>query len=158
MSDFKAVVRSNHETNLLAVAMKQVDVATNNTESLDRLRMTQPERAALIREIWRSPLIASDPLVWRTDLPVDVKQKVKAFFVAYGQSAGDKAVLKPLGLDGFQDSNNTQLLPYRQLRVVAERNRTLDDTTIGETERKAKLADIDRRLAELNTQLAAVKK
>jgi phosphonate transport system substrate-binding protein len=154
MSDFKAVVRANHETNLLAVATRQVDVATNNNESLERLMKTQPDRAALIREIWRSPLIASDPLVWRADLPAGVKTRVKEFFLAYGQAAGEQKTLDNLGLGGFQDSSNAQLLPYRQLRLIGEKNKVLADTTISGAERSAKLAEIERRLAELSTQLA----
>jgi phosphonate transport system substrate-binding protein len=154
MADFKAVIRSNHETNLLAVATRQVDVATNNNESLERLTKTQPERAALVREIWRSPLIASDPLVWRSDLAADVKQKVKGFFVSYGKEPAEGKTLDNLGLGGFQDSSNAQLLPYRQLRLIGEKNKLATDTTLSETEKRAKLADIERKLAELNTQLA----
>lgn len=158
-TDFKVMVRSNHESNLLAVATGQVDVATNNTEAMERLQMTQPQRAALIREIWRSPLIASDPLVWRNDLPEATKKKVRDFFVAYGrQSEAEKKILDALTLSGFQDSDNRQLLPYRQLRLVGEKNRILADTTLSDTERKAKLAEVDAKLVELNTQLAAARK
>jgi len=158
MTDFKAVIRTNHESNLLAVATKQVDVATNNNESLERLRMTQPVRAALIREIWRSPLIASDPLVWRSDLAPEAKQRIKDFFLAYGQAAGEKKTLDQLGLGGFRDSSNAQLLPYRQLRLIGEKNKVLADATLSDAERREKVAEIDRRLAELNTQMAALKK
>jgi phosphonate transport system substrate-binding protein len=158
MSDFKAVVRSNHETNLLAVATRQIDVATNNTESLERLQKTAPDKAALVREIWRSPLIASDPLVWRADLPADVKAKVKEFFVSYGKASdAERKALDALGLGGFQASTNAQLLPYRQLRLVAEKNRVLADTVMSEADKRVKIAELDKRLAELSTQMAAVK-
>ena len=42
---FKNVVSSNHETNALSVANKQVDVATNNSENLARLDVTHPTSA-----------------------------------------------------------------------------------------------------------------
>lgn len=42
-SDFKRTVNAGHETNALAVANKQVDVATNNTENLDKLKTSAPE-------------------------------------------------------------------------------------------------------------------
>jgi len=42
---FKRVLNSSHETNLLAAATGQVDVATNNTESLSRLEETHPDIA-----------------------------------------------------------------------------------------------------------------
>ena len=65
---FKNVVSANHEANLLAVANKQVDVATNNTEDFDRFAKNQPARAENVRPIWRSPIIPADPMVWRRDL------------------------------------------------------------------------------------------
>jgi phosphonate transport system substrate-binding protein len=155
--DFKAVIRSNHETNLLAIATKQVDVATNNNESLDRLTKSAPDKAAMVREIWRSPLIASDPLVWRNDLPEDVKSKIKTFFMAYGKAGPEKQVLDTLGLGGFQDSSNAQLLPYRQLRLIGEKNKVLADAGMSAADKQAKIAEIDGKLAQLSTQMAAAK-
>jgi phosphonate transport system substrate-binding protein len=158
MTSFKAVIRSNHETNLLAVASKQVDVATNNNESLDRLKQTSPDRAAMVREIWRSPLIASDPLVWRADLPADIKEKVKGFFVKYGKdSEQEKKVLAGLGLSGFNALSNNQLFPYRELRVISAKNKLMADTTMSDADRKAKLAELDQQLAQLRTQIAAAR-
>jgi len=155
--DFKAVIRSNHETNLLAIATKQVDVATNNNESLDRLTKSAPDKAAMVREIWRSPLIASDPLVWRNDLPEDVKSKIKTFFMAYGKAGAEKQVLDTLGLGGFQDSSNAQLLPYRQLRLIGEKNKVIADAGMSAADKQAKIAEIDGKLAQLSTQMAAAK-
>ena len=73
---FKNVVAANHESNALAVANRQVDVATCNNEAIGRLEIAHPEKAAQIREIWRSPLIPSDPLVWRNSLPESTKKKI----------------------------------------------------------------------------------
>lgn len=157
-TDFKAVIRSNHETNLLAVATKQVDVATNNNESMERLKQSQPDRAAMLREIWRSPLIASDPLVWRADLAPGTKKKIKDFLVAYGKSnPEEKKVLDKLGLSGFQASSDMQLMPYRQLRVISEKNKVMADTRMNDADKKAKLAELDRQLAELSTKMASAK-
>ena len=41
---FKVVRSANHETNALAVANKQVDVATNNSENLDEACKTAHAR------------------------------------------------------------------------------------------------------------------
>ncbi|MEI9987004.1 MAG: phosphonate ABC transporter substrate-binding protein [Aliidongia sp.] len=72
---FTRVVDSNHEANLLAVANRQVDVATNNTENVERLTETNPAAVGKIKIIWKSPLIPSDPIVWRKDLPVIPKPR-----------------------------------------------------------------------------------
>ena len=60
---FRVVRSANHETNALAVANKQVDVATNNSENLDKIKERQPEKFKDIKIVWTSPLIALDPLV-----------------------------------------------------------------------------------------------
>ena len=62
-SDFKRTVNAGHETNALAVANKQVDVATNNTENLDKLKTSAPEKLKELKVIWKSPLIPGDPIV-----------------------------------------------------------------------------------------------
>ncbi|HOF52571.1 MAG TPA: phosphonate ABC transporter substrate-binding protein, partial [Rhodoferax sp.] len=51
---FKLTRSANHETNALAVANKQVDVATNNSETLAKLDKTLPEKIKDIRVIWTS--------------------------------------------------------------------------------------------------------
>lgn len=123
---FSRVVSSNHEGNALAVATKKVDVATNNTESLyARLAKSQPDMAAQIKEIWRSPLIPSDPMVWRKDLPASVKEKIAYFFLQYGRFGDaekvqkERAVLKQLsdGWGPFLASSNAQLIAVRQIEA-----------------------------------------
>ncbi len=155
--DFKGMRAANHETNLIAVANKHVDIATNNNESLDRLKMTAPDKAALVREIWRSPLIAADPLVWRKDLDAGIKQPVKAFLTGYGQTDAEKSVLKTLGLAGFRASSDAQLIPTRQLELVRDKNKLEADAAMAPAEKQAKLAQIEARLSELNRQLLASK-
>ncbi|MEO8118359.1 MAG: phosphonate ABC transporter substrate-binding protein [Rhodoferax sp.] len=74
---FKAVRGANHETNIMAIANKQVDTAVHSSDVLERIQTRQPGVASQLRQMWKSPLIASDPLVWRKDLPPDVKEKIK---------------------------------------------------------------------------------
>jgi len=160
---FKNVITSNHEANLLAVTTKTVDVATNNTEDFERFSKNQPARAANIREIWRSPIIPADPIVWRKDLPDDQKAKVKAFFLAYGTDrpgadvAHERKVLADLGNWGhFIASSNAQLLPVRQVAAFRERLAAEANTTMSADEKAQKLAEIDAKLKELDAQLAKV--
>lgn len=65
--DFKRMVRANHEINILTVVNKQIDVATVSSDGVDRMKIKDAAKAAELREVWRSPLIASDPMVWRKD-------------------------------------------------------------------------------------------
>jgi phosphonate transport system substrate-binding protein len=148
---FKVVRSANHETNLLAVANKQVDVATNNSEALDKLKERQPEKLKDIKIIWTSPLIALDPLVMSKGLPEATKTKIKTFFYNYAKTdAREKEIVMKISkLSGFKASNNDQLKPIRQLDLFGQRNKIEADTTLSDNDRKSKLADVDQKLAAL---------
>ena len=148
---FKLTRSANHETNALAVANKQVDVATNNSENLDKLKDRLPEKFNDIRIIWTSPLIPLDPLVMRKDLPEATKQKLKDFLYSYGSgSAHEKEVMMNISkLSSFKPSTNAQLIPIRQLELFKERNKFEADAALPVAEKQAKVAEIDRKLAEL---------
>lgn len=148
-SAFKVSRGANHETNAMAVANKQVDVATNNSENLAKMERSQPEKAKEIRVIWTSPLIASDPMVWRKDLPEATKAKLKNFFLAYGKNPAEKEVMAKLNWSGFKESTNAQLLPIRQLDLFSKRSKIEADTTVGDDDKKRQLAELDKKLAEL---------
>jgi phosphonate transport system substrate-binding protein len=149
---FKRTINGNHESNALSVATKQVDVATNNNENLARLAVTSPDKAKDIKIIWQSPLIPSDPLVWRKDLPQDVKDSMTNFLFNYGKTGNPKEVeiLNALQWKGFKQSNNDQLIPIRQLELFKEQ-KTL--------EAREKLTDADKtRIAEIQKELATLGK
>ncbi|MBN9116365.1 MAG: phosphonate ABC transporter substrate-binding protein [Pandoraea sp.] len=155
---FKTARSSNHGANLMAVLNNQVDVATNNTEEIDKLEATQPEKAKQVQVIWKSPLIPSDPLVWRKDLPDATKKKIRDFFLAYGKDAHEKEVLKNIyNYGGFRASSNAQLLPIRQLELFKQRTQLEADTSVDAAKKKAQLADIDSKLAALDQQIAKTK-
>jgi phosphonate transport system substrate-binding protein len=127
---FKRVVSSNHQGNAIAVATKKVDVATNNTETLyDRIPKTNPEMAGEIKEIWRSPLIPSDPMVWRKDLSDELKQKILYFFVQFGRFGSEEKVKREREIlantsDGwgpFLASSNAQLMDVRQIEAFKKK-------------------------------------
>lgn len=157
---YKSLRVGNHESNLMATAAKQVDVAITNTEVWEKFQKREPEKAASIRILWKSPLIAADPLVWRADLPADVKAKVKEFVLAYGR--GDSADAKrelanmnKLTFGAFNESSNKQLVPFRQLELFKEKAKVEADDKMDAAAKQARLADIAKKLAALNDQLAA---
>lgn len=155
--DFERMVTANHETNAMAVANQQVDVATNNSESLARLAETQPEKRKQIKVIWESPLIPSDPLVWRKNLPQEAKEKIGYFIYSYGVVGDDieaeRQVLANLAWAPFKPSNNDQLLPIRQLELFRDRSRIQADEDLSDEEKEDQLAEIDRQLEELNKRM-----
>ena len=157
VKDFKRTVRANHETNMLAVASGQVDVATVSSDGLDRMQIKQPEKRAQLREVWRSPLIPSDPMLWRKDLDAETKKKIRDFMLGYGRDAREKEILKTLTFAGFVASDDTQLVPIRQLELVRQRAKIESDTTLSADERQKKLREIDAQLADLQKVVASAK-
>lgn len=160
---FKTVRNANHEANALATANKLVQVAANNSENLTRLEKTAPEARAKLRIIWTSPLIASDPIVWRKDLDPALKQKISGFIFGYGKSgnAEDDAkaakVLADLGWSPFRKSDNSQLLPIRQMELGKSISKVKGDEKLSDAEKKAKLDEFEKQSAELDKQIAAKK-
>jgi phosphonate transport system substrate-binding protein len=152
---FKAVRTGNHESNALAVATKQVDVATNNTESLSILQKRAPDKYEQIRVIWKSPVIPHDPLVWRKDLPEDLKAKIRDFVFSYGVKGPDaerqRKVLAGIGSGWapFKPSDNSQLIPIRQLTLYREKLKIEADEKISQKEKEKKLEEIESQLREL---------
>jgi len=157
---FKTVRSANHETNLMAAANKQVDVATNNTENLRRMETKDPATAAKIKILWKSPLIPSDPITWRADLEEADKAKIMKFFMEYGRMGtpdevvAQREVLKGLQWAPFNPSSNDQLIPIRQLALFKDRAKIAADERMDEAEKKAKLAEIDGKLEELKAHAA----
>lgn len=150
VSEFKRSVNANHETNALAVANKQLDVATNNTESLARLQATAPQKFAQLRVIWKSPLIPADPIVWRKNLPDDTKEKLRSFFVNYGKTPEEKAVLKGLTWAPFRASSDQQLVPIRQLTLFKEMQSVKNNKNLSEQERNGKVSALQAQLNALD--------
>ena len=150
---FKRTLNSSHEVNALAVANKQVDVATFNTEGMERLELTQPEKARQLKVIWKSPLIPGDPLVWRNNLSDEQKNKLRDFF-KYGANAEQKKVLADLQWSKFQPSDDDQLLPIRQLELFKQRTDVANNANLGAEEKAAKLKALDEELAKLEKRMA----
>jgi phosphonate transport system substrate-binding protein len=148
---FKTVRNASHGANIQAVLAKQIDVATNNTEDMGKLESTRPELASQIRILWRSPLIPSDPLVWRKDLDPAVRERIRTFVLGYAKNdAAEREILKNIyNYAGFRASNNDQLIPIRELELARDRARLVNDEKLSSADKAKVLADIDARLAAL---------
>ena len=148
---FKTIRNASHGANLQAVLARQVDVATNNTEDYGKLQTSRPELAAQLKVLWRSPLIPSDPFVWRKDLDPAVKAKLRNFVLNYAKTdPEEKRILGVIyNYGGFRDSNNDQLIPIRQLELFRDRAKVQGDEKLAADEKTKQLAEIDRRLAAL---------
>jgi len=120
---FKAVKNGNHQSNLFATARGMLDVSTNNTTAV-RLQIERgAEVTDQIRVIWESPKLPEDPIIWRKDLDPAVKEKLRQFFLTYGQGEGPEAerqrkLLAAISIGGFKPADATHLLPVQEMEAT----------------------------------------
>lgn len=126
---FKTVRSANHETNLFSVSGGLLDAATNNTASMDRLRLLDTDIArrtlANVEIVWRSPRIPEDPLVWRKDLDPKLKKQLSDFIFSYGvgntpEAARQRAVLEQIQTKPFVAANDGHLIPVREMEATGQ--------------------------------------
>ena len=108
--------------------------------------------------IWNSPLIPGDPIVWRKNLSETTKDKIYDFFMNYGKTPEEKAVLKRLGWAPFRASSDLQLVPIRQLALFKEMQSVKDNKGLNEQDKLAKTTAIQAQLdlAKLNLSFTRV--
>lgn len=159
---FKNVRNASHEANSMAVANKLVDVATNNTTNLQRLEITRPKVLDRIRVIWKSPLIQTDPIIWRKDLDKDVKEKVLYFFMTYGRRAASekelqrqRQILANLDFGTFLPANNHHLDPIIRMEIVKDMAQAENDPKLSDANRAGKVAELKAKLAKMDKESRA---
>ena len=154
-SCFKTVRNASHQANAMAVANKQVDAATNNSEDLQRVEHTAPDARKRIRIIWTSPIIPLDPLIWRKDLDPAVKTKLYTFLMSYGRFGTedevktDREVLANLIWSPFNPSSDRQLIPIRKLEANRDLMKVQADDKLSAEDKAAKTAEIKAKLAKI---------
>ncbi len=150
---FKTVKTANHQSNFFAVASGVLDVSTNNTVGMMFYTRDHPDMAAKLKTIWTSPELPESSIVVRKDLDPAVKEKLRAFFLSYGQAPGptgdkQRATLKIMTYTGFGAADDTYLDPIRQMEAA---------TNLAETKHAgdpAKIAVAQKAFDELQAQLA----
>ncbi|HEY7852950.1 MAG TPA: phosphate/phosphite/phosphonate ABC transporter substrate-binding protein [Caulobacteraceae bacterium] len=120
---FKQVRAASPQVNLAAVATGQIDAATVGAASLALNRRNGRHDAEAVRAIWTSPALPQDPIIWRRDLDPAIKEKLRQFFLTYGQDEGptaaaQRANLARIGVGGFRPADNGHLLPVREMEAT----------------------------------------
>lgn len=140
------IFAGSHEATAQAVANNQVDVATNNSESLVDVEKSDPAAFENIQVIWTSPVIPSDPLAYRKDLPDCLKEEIKTFFYGYD----DEAVLSALEWQGFDEAGDADWNTVRELNIGKEILEVENDDSLDAAAKEAKLDELNKALESLN--------
>ena len=117
---FRGVRSANHERNAFEVASGVIDVATSNSATRATLARQNPAVAQEIEEIWRSPPIPEGGILVRDDLDPALKEKVRSFFLTYGQgdtveAERQRRVLADLNYSRFDAADDDYLDPVREM-------------------------------------------
>lgn len=149
---FIKMTRNSHGDNLEAILDGSLDVATVNSVVLNLFKAKAPAEAGRVRIIWTSPLIPSDPIVWRKDLAEPLKTIIRDFFLSYGQrddSPERRTLIQMNGWSSFRASDNGQLIPIREIDLFVARTELEKDERIAPEDKAARLAAIDAELKAL---------
>lgn len=143
----KVIFAGDHEATALKVANGEIDVATNNSEALERLAQKHPEAFKSLAIIWTSILIPADPIAYLTTLPEDLKAKLRNFFYNYK----DQTVLNPLEWSGFEPATDQDWNAIRELKIGKQILELEQNAAIGEVEKQNMIKGLQQQLAELET-------
>lgn len=152
---FRQVRRASHESNLLATARREVDVATNNTSELDNFRTARPDQADLIRVVWESPDIPESPMVWRDSLLPALRNRIAAFTEGFGtRDDEEKGVLWNINkLTAFRKSSNRQLVTIADVEMFNARQSIMNNPGLSAQERLVQVDEVTRRGSRLELML-----
>ncbi|MBB6186700.1 phosphate/phosphite/phosphonate ABC transporter substrate-binding protein [Rhodanobacter sp. MP7CTX1] len=147
---FASVLVEDHQSTLLAVVNREVDVATSNNPDMDLFRRHFPDEASQLRVIWRSPLIPSGVLVVREGLSASVRQQLTGFILAYGKAPGEAGVRERAALaripdlGGFTPQNDQALQPFVDMQYALLRQQAQHGQWVSQQARQARLTQIDQ--------------
>lgn len=147
---FAQTVAADGSPGYWSVLIVNKDSPINNTENLDKLKTSAPEKLKELKVIWKSPLIPGDPIVWRKNLSETTKDKIYDFFMNYGKTPEEKAVLERLGWAPFRASSDLQLVPIRQLALFKEMQGVKGNKGLNEQDKLAKTTAIQAQLDDLD--------
>lgn len=149
---FKSVKSGSHGTNIEGVLAGVLDAATANTDSLKELSDTPAgqEKLKRLKVLWQSAPLPKGVIEYRSDLDPTTKEKLRSFFLSYGQGTGPEAERQRANLAAFQwgpmkPSDASYLLPERQMEATVALQ-------------EAKLAGKADEVAKAQAELDAVKK
>jgi len=153
---FKNVKSGSHGTNIEGVIAGVLDAATANTDSLKELSDTPAgqEKLKKLKVLWQSDPLPKGVIEYRSDLDPTTKEKLRSFFLSYGQGTGAEADRQRANLAAFQwgpmkPSDAAYLLPERKMEAIV---------ALQEAKRAGKTDDAAKAQAELdavNKELAA---
>lgn len=145
---FRNVRNGSHEANIEGVIAGVVDAATANSDSLKELSDTPEGQAKLakIKVIWQSLPLPKGVIEYRSDLDPVAKEKLRSFFLSYGQGTDaeaerQRANLRVMQWGPMQPADESYLLPERLMEATV---------ALADAKKSGKADDIVKAQSELD--------
>jgi phosphonate transport system substrate-binding protein len=155
---FSTVRSASHQANLFAVANGVIDIATNNSVGLVFAARENPQAARNVQVIWNSPPLPESAILVRRDLDPALRERIRQFFLTYGQGQGPEAdrqrgILRALEYGGFQAADNSYLDPVRLMEASTALQVARHGSNQAATQRaQAAYDQVQREIAAHGTQ------
>jgi phosphonate transport system substrate-binding protein len=111
----------SHEASILAVASKQVDIASTNLVDLQLMMIGNKVARGSLRVIWVSKLIPNDPIVVRKDLPASLRRAVQESLVTMRARHPEAFRETGASIGGFARANETKYQVIREMNEAAKK-------------------------------------
>lgn len=110
----KTFYAGGHDAAALSVLENRADAAFVADVTLDWAVDAKRFGPKDFRIIWKSSLLPLDPFAWRTDLPDDLKEKIKEAFLHLNKVDYGKAYLKAVRSDSIELCSDSDFDPIRE--------------------------------------------
>lgn len=104
-----------HDNSIQLVAKQMVDGAAVNSLVFDYLAIFSPDRVKNIRIIDKSEWFAMPPIVVSSNVPVELKEKLKVLFLNIHKDEASKKVLEKLLVDKYVSASDTCFRSVRDM-------------------------------------------
>lgn len=111
----KWIQTHSHTASIEAVSDGFVDGANVDSYIYDLMSILRPALTEKTKIIERSPPFGFPPVVVRSDLPAEMKRKLKALFLTLHEDARGNAILLDMHLDGFVNGDDSLFDPVRKM-------------------------------------------
>lgn len=110
-----------HDASILAVTRGDADGAGISSSTLEKMIKSGAVKESDIRVIKQSDPIPKDPVAYRSDLPQDLKDKIKEFYLSYK----NEEFFKEMGINGYYPTDDGKFDVIR--KVVKALNLTPEE-------------------------------
>jgi phosphonate transport system substrate-binding protein len=110
-----------HDASILAVARGDADGAGISSSTLEKMIKSGALKESDIRVIKKSDPIPKDPVAYRSDLPQDLKDKIREFFLNFK----NEEFFKEMGINGYYPTDDSKFDVIR--KVVKALNLTPEE-------------------------------